>query len=127
MAFIMLLFDDILYVMDSETKIGRGDGDLTLIIRSDLRQAPLWDILFELKYVKLKKPGKLTAAKVKTKSVEELKALPVVQEQFQVARAQLQRYRDILEQEYPGVLRLRTYAVVAVGLGRLVWEEIMVP
>ena len=56
----------------------------------------------------------------------ELKALPVVQEQFQAARAQLQRYRAILAEEYPGVLRLRTYAVVAVGLERLVWEEVLV-
>jgi hypothetical protein len=126
MAFVMLLFDDILYIMDSETKIARGYGDLILIIRPDLRQAPLWDILFELKYVKLKKPGKLTAVEVKAKSVEELKALPMVQEQFVAARTQLQRYREILEKEYPGVLRLRTYAVVAVGLERLVWEEVLV-
>jgi hypothetical protein len=124
MAVVMLLFDDLLYMMDSETKIGRGYGDLTLIIRPDLRQAPLWDILFELKYVKLKKQGKLTAVAVTAKSVEELKALPVVQEQFSAARAQLQRYREVLEEEYPGVLRLRTYAVVAVGLERLVWEEV---
>ncbi len=127
MAFVMLLFDDLLYVMDSETKIGRGYGDLTLIIRSDLRQAPLWDIVFELKYIKLKKEGKLTAAAVKTKSTEELKVLPAVKDQFVAARAQLQRYREILEQEYPGVLRLRTYAVVAVGLERLVWEEVLPP
>ncbi len=126
MAFVMLLFDDILYIMDSETKIARGYGDLILIIRPDLRQAPLWDILFELKYVKLKKQGKLTAVEVKAKSVEELKALPVVQEQFVAARTQLQRYREVLEEEYPGVLRLRTYAVVAVGLERLVWEEVLV-
>jgi hypothetical protein len=127
MAFVMLLFDDLLYIMDSETKIGRGYGDLTLIIRPDLRQAPLWDILFELKYVKLKKQGKLTAVAVKAKSAAELKALPVVQEQFLAARAQLQRYRAILEEEYPEVLRLRTYAVVAVGLERVVWEEVLAP
>jgi hypothetical protein len=123
MAFIMLLFDDLLYIMDSETKIGRGYGDLTLIIRPDLRQAPLWDILLELKYVKLKEAN-LTAVAVKANSVAELKALPVVQEQFGAARAQLQRYRAVLEEEYAGVLRLRTYAVVAVGLERLVWEEV---
>ncbi len=124
MAFVMLLFDDLWYIMDSETKIGRGYGNLTLIRRPELRQTPLWDIVFELKYVSLKQKKKLTAAAVKTQSVEELKALPVVEEQFVAARAQLQRYREILEEEYPGVLRLRTYAVVAVGLERLVWEEV---
>jgi hypothetical protein len=81
-------------------------------------------LLFELKYVKLKKQGKLMAVAVKAKSLKELKTLPVVQEQFQAARAQLQRYREVLEEEYLGVLRLRTYAVVAVGLERLVWEEV---
>jgi hypothetical protein len=50
----------------------------------------------------------------------------VVQEQFLAARTQLHQYREILEEEYPGVLRLRTYAVVAVGLERLVWEEVLV-
>jgi hypothetical protein len=59
--------------------------------------------------------------------VADLKALPVVPEQFVVAQAQLQRYREVLEETYAGVLRLRTYAVVAVGLERLVWEDVLVP
>lgn len=95
-----------------------------MIIRSDLRQAPLWDMLLKLKYVKLKEL-KLMAKRVKQLSVAELQALPLVQTQLTAAREQLSRYRAILEEDYLGMLRLRTYAVVAVGLERLVWVEVL--
>lgn len=53
-AFLTLLYDDILYIMDSEQEINRGFTDLLMIIRPDMRRFTILDILIEFKYVKLK-------------------------------------------------------------------------
>lgn len=37
---------------------------------------------------------------------------------------QLQTYRQALQAAYPSNLRLHTYAVVALGFDRLIWEEV---
>jgi hypothetical protein len=59
----------------------------------------------------------------------ELAALPLVKQKLAEARAQAPAYRREVEQRYRSMfnlqLRLRTYAVVAVGFDRLVWEEIV--
>ncbi len=52
---------------------------------------------------------------------ETLRELPTVAEQIQAAKTQLVRYRTILEQVYGEKLKLRTHAVVCIGLERLVW------
>ena len=54
-------------------------------------------------------------------SREELAALPLVQAQLTAARIQLAQYRETLERVYGGLLKLRTQAVVSLGLIRLVW------
>ncbi|MDM8537576.1 AAA family ATPase, partial [Desulfobacterales bacterium HSG17] len=66
-AFLTLLYNDILYIMDSESELDRRYADLTMIIRPDMRQFEILDILIEFKYVKLKdaeisgeQAGKLT-------------------------------------------------------------------
>ena len=57
-AFLTLLFDDRLYVVDSETAIGRSHADLSLIRRPELWQQPqLWDFLLEFKLLKLREAG----------------------------------------------------------------------
>ena len=61
---------------------------------------------------------------VRQKSNDELKTLDVVQKKFTEAAIQLQSYRAALTQKYGTMLRLRTYAVVALGFDRLVWTEI---
>jgi hypothetical protein len=58
-------------------------------------------------------------------SLAELRALPEVQAQLAQARTQLQSYRRDLQVAYQGGLRLQTYAIVALGFDRLVWEEIL--
>jgi hypothetical protein len=45
-AFLTALFDDVLYIMDSEMSLKRRYADLTLIIRPDFRQWPLINFLF---------------------------------------------------------------------------------
>ncbi len=50
-AFLTLLFNDKLYVIDSESAIERTYADLVLMRRPDLYQSKiLYDLLFEFKY-----------------------------------------------------------------------------
>lgn len=121
-AFLSLLFNDILYVMDSEPELERGYADLAMIIRPDMRRFTILDILLEFKYVGLG-DLKLSGEDVRGMSRAELKTLPQVTAQLTAAQAQLTKYRAVLQAKYGDQLRLRTYAVVAFGFDRLVWEE----
>ena len=89
-----MLFDEQRYMMESETALARNYADLTLIVRPGMRQYQLLDILIEFKYVNLKK-AKLD--QVKQLSIEELKALPLIQPKITEATAQLQDYQKALE------------------------------
>jgi len=122
-VFVALLFNSRYYQMDSETALGRRYADLTMIVHPNMRQYHLFDFLFEFKFVKLNEVN-LTGAAVKQKTLAELKALPRVATQLSVATTQVQGYRPGLQQTYGDPLRLRAYAVVAVGFERLVWEEV---
>jgi hypothetical protein len=127
MAFLTTLFNDTFYVMDSETALERGYADLTMIVRPLMRQHRFWDFLFEFKLVNLKQAklpdeAKLTGEAVKQMTVADLKTR--CQSQLTAAREQLQRYRQTLVHTYGEELRLKTFAVVAVGWERVVWEEI---
>jgi hypothetical protein len=138
-AFLSLLFNDVLYFVDSETAIRRTYADLTLILRPDLRpRQNLRDFIIEFKYLKMgdikidspqtgdEKPRQrpLDSLTARQMSHADLCALPAVQAQLAQARTQLQSYRRDLQAAYQGGLRLQTYAVVALGFDRLVWEEI---
>ncbi|MGH9844566.1 MAG: AAA family ATPase [Blastocatellia bacterium] len=126
-AFLTLLFNDVLYIMDSETPAGRRYADLTLIVRPDARQYQVFDLLLECKFVKLGDVG-LSGEAVRALGQAELAALPLVKQKLAEARAQAPAYRREVEQRYQSMLkmqlRLRTFAVVALGFERLVWEEI---
>ena len=139
-AFLTLLFNDQVYIIDSETAIRRTYADLTLMLRPDLRQRQaLRDFILEFKYLKLgdvkidnpkadgEKPSQrpLDGLTARQMSQAELRALPEVQAQLAQARTQLQSYRRDLQVAYQGGLRLQTYAIVALGFDRLVWEEIL--
>ncbi len=122
-AFLTLLYNDTLYIMDSEEEIDRGYSDLTMIIRPDMRRFEVLDILIEFKYVKLGDAG-LTGKRARELLVEELQKLPRMAAEVKSAREQLKRYGDALEKKYGDALRLRRYAVVSLGFERLWWEEI---
>lgn len=113
--------------MDSETPLGRRYADLTLIVRPGARQYQLFDLLLECKFIKLGDTG-LSGEAVRAMPADELAALPQVQRKLAEARAQAPAYRhEVTERCRTRLkleLRLRTYAVVAVGFERLVWEEI---
>ncbi len=56
-AFLILLYNDIIYIMDFETEIDCRYADLTMIIRPDKRYGKVFDVLIEFKFVKLKDAG----------------------------------------------------------------------
>jgi len=122
-AFLTLLFDETFYIIDSETPLGRGYADLTMIIRPDMRQYQLLDFLIEFKYVSLKK-AELSGEEAKKMSLSELNALEPVKKKLAESKTQLNNYRQILLSHYGNKLRLRTYSVVAVGYERLVVCEL---
>ncbi len=119
-AFLVTLFNDTFYLMDSESALERRYADLLLRVRPDMRQYALRDHLLEFKAVSLKAVG-LTSEALATMPCETLRQLPVVAEQLRDAEAQLRVYREVLEREARGTLKLHTHAVVAIGLERLVW------
>jgi len=109
--------------MDSEPALQRDYADLIMIVRPDMRQYELLDILIEFKYVVLGE-NDLTGEQVRAMRKDDLRALPTVQEALAAARPKLAGYREALREVYGDKLRLRTYAIAAVGYERLVWEEI---
>ncbi|MDG4549429.1 MAG: AAA family ATPase [Candidatus Contendobacter sp.] len=119
-AFLVTLFNDAFYRMDSEPALGRGYGDLLLRVRPDMRQYALLDHLLEFKAVGLK-AVELASAELAAKNREELRALPAVAEALQEAEIQLAGYRAVLERSGGEPLKLHTHAVVGIGLERLVW------
>ena len=122
-SFLTLLFNDLFYVMDSEPALDRSYADLVMIVRPDMRQYALLDILIEFKYVSLA-DAKITGAEARRLTVDEVKALAPVQRKLAESRAKLESYRQSLEVAYGDLLRLRAYSVVALGFDRLAWVEV---
>ncbi|HFD40773.1 MAG TPA: AAA family ATPase, partial [Anaerolineae bacterium] len=120
-AFLSPLFNDLLYIVDSEPALERGYADLVLLVRPDMRQYRVLDILIEFKYVPLKELG-LRGAELREMDRAELLALEPVRRRMAEARAQLARQREALLARYGDLLRLRTFAVTALGFERLVCE-----
>ncbi|MFO7639963.1 MAG: AAA family ATPase [Candidatus Competibacteraceae bacterium] len=121
-AFLTLLFDDRLYMMVSETEIDHGYVDLSLIVRMDMRRFKALDLLLEFKYVSLK-DLKQTGEQVRELSREALAALPNVEKELQEAADQARRYGAVLQERY-GLTDLRLFAVVGIGLERVVWRRV---
>lgn len=122
-AFLTLLFNHIFYIMDSEEELKRGYADLTMILRPEMRQHQLLDLLLEFKLIRLHTLG-LNQREVREKSAADLKALDLVKNEFTAARQQAHSYRTGLQTKYGNKLKLRCFAVVAIGFERLLWEEI---
>jgi hypothetical protein len=121
-AFLVTLFNDTFYLMDSEPALERGYGDLMLRVRPDMRQYQLLDHLLEFKTLGLNAVG-LSGEQVRARSREELRQLPPVRQVLAEAEAQLTRYRQTLERTYGDQLKLRTHAMVCIGLERLVFAS----
>ncbi|WDN90068.1 hypothetical protein BuS5_03038 [Desulfosarcina sp. BuS5] len=116
-AFLTLLYNDIIYIMDSEKEIDRRYADLTMIIRPDKRYGNVFDVLIEFKFVKLKNAG-LSAEQAKKLSKDELYQVPEIVTQMEDGKKQVKEYGEKLEQRH-GNLRLKKFVVVALGFERI--------
>ncbi len=121
-AFLTLLYNDIIYIMDSETEIDRRYADLTMIIRPDKRHGKIFDVLIEFKFVKLKDAG-INADKAQKLSMDELILIPEIVKQLRESEHQVHDYGKKLEQKY-GNLRLQKFVVVALGFERVCFKKI---
>jgi len=122
-AFLTLLFNDTLYIMESEVELERGHADLTMIVRPDMRQYQVLDILIEFKFVSLKEAG-LDGKTLETMDREALRMLPAVQGKQREAEVGLTRYRAKLKAKFGELPRLHSFSVVAVGFERLVFSRL---
>lgn len=120
-AFLTLLSNDTFHMVDSELPLRRGYADLTMILRPEMRQYQL----LEFKYLKLSDLG-LAGQEVRETTTAELLALEPIQSKFAEAREQGQTYGATLQGNHRHQLKLRTFAVVAIGFDRLLWEEISI-
>jgi hypothetical protein len=124
-AFLALLFKDQGYTIFSEPELDRSRADLCLLRRPDAREGDLWDLLLEFKYVKLRDlPGRPSGDELRQRPDAELVTLKPVADAFAAAEAQLARYHGVLAERFGVHLRLRSYAVVALGFERLLAREL---
>ena len=108
--------------VESEPELERGYADLLMLVRPDMRQYELLDLLLEFKYVGVPETG-LAGRKLREMPRDELMRLPCVEEKLSEGKMALQGYRKALEARYGEKLRLHSYVVVALGFERIVWEE----
>jgi len=120
--FLSILFADDYYRALSEPELDKGYADLCLLVRPEMRRYGFFDLLFEFKLVRRNKLERKGQA-LRGMDEAALRQLPVVAKAFTEARDQAVRYRAALVKR-EGELNLRTYAVVAVGLERILGEEV---
>ncbi len=120
--FLSILFDDTRYVAFSELELERRYADLCLLVRSEMRRYGFFDVLFEFKLVRRSKLGK-TGEMLRTMDDGKLRELTPVASALDAARRQVLRYRETLVSKFRAA-RPRCYVVVAVGLERLLGEEL---
>lgn len=117
--FLTLLWNDASYITHSEPELDHGYADLCLLRRPDARTSSLWDLLFEFKRLAPKDLG-LSGESVKSAARTDLMKLPKVKDALDQAESQLAVYRAALRRSRGDTLKLRGYAVVALGFERLV-------
>ncbi len=87
-----------------------------------MRKYAVLDLLFKFKYVGLK-ALKLSGEQVRNMPMEQLAALPLISAALASATEQARQYGMVLIERYD-LKDLRQYAVVSVGLERVVWQEL---
>ncbi len=121
--FLSILFDDTRYVTHSELEVEKGYADLCLLVRPETKRPGAFDLLFEFKLVRRKDLGR-KGEELRAMDETALRRLPAVAKAFDEARAQAERYRAALVKQRGDTLDLRGYVVVAVGLERILGEEV---
>ncbi len=121
--FLSILFDDARYLIFSELELRQGYADLCLLVRPEMRRHGFFDVLFEFKLVRRAKLGK-QGKDLRAMDDKALLKLTPVANAFKAARAQVLDYRDALAKKV-GEAQPRCYVVVAVGLERVLGEEVL--
>ena len=121
--FLSILFEDTYYQIFSEPELEKTYADLCLLVRPEMRRYGFFDLLFEFKLVRRKELGK-KGRELAGMDAESLRRLPRVEQAFDEARQQLELYRQALSRRHGDSIDLRSYAVVAVGLERMLGEEV---
>ena len=116
-CFLTLLYNDILYIMDSEPELTRRYADLTMIIRPDKRYLQIYDVLIEFKFLSLKQLS-LSGEAILSMSLDESHALPLVRQAMDEGRTQVMDYGLRLADRYRN-LRLKKFVVTAMGFERI--------
>ncbi len=124
-AFLTLLYNDILYIMDSEPEIHRGYADLTMILRPDRRHAKVYDILIEFKFVSIKDTG-LSGKTLREIGDQELHDLTAVKKAREEGCRQATEYAAHLVKKYGNILKLKAFVAVAVGFERMCCKAVEV-
>lgn len=118
-----ILFDDQRFVVHSELEVERGYVDLCLLVRPESRYEGAFDILFELKLVRRRLLGK-KGRELRVMDSAALRRLPAVKAALAEVHDQVASYRAALVRQRGDTVRPRCYAVVAVGLERILGEEV---
>jgi hypothetical protein len=116
-CFLTLLYNDLLYIMDSEPELERRYADLTMIIRPDKRYLQIFDVLIEFKFLPLKMLG-LNGEQLRTLSQSALYDLPAVGQALNAGKEQVLDYGSRLARKYAR-LNLKSFVVVALGFERI--------
>ncbi len=120
--FLSILFDDRRYAVFSELELDKHYADLCLVVRPEMRRYGFCDLLFEFKLVRRAELGK-SGDELRTMAEARLRELTPVRAAFDKGRRQVLGYRDALVRK-SGEARPRCYVVVAVGLERMLGEEV---
>lgn len=121
-AFLTLLYNDLIFIMDSEAELDRRYADLVMVIRPDKRHAKVFDILIEFKFISLK-AANISAREAATLSSRDLAALPKIQSALADGKKQVTEYGAILENRHTN-LRLKKFVVASLGFERLCCQPI---
>jgi len=121
-AFLTLLYNDIMFIMDSEPEIHRRFADLTMIIRPDKRHFKISDVLIEFKFLSLKSLN-LTGDGVRQLSEKEIFDMPQVKDALKEGQEQVVAYGESLQEKYDN-LRLQKFVVASLGFERVCFRKI---
>ncbi len=116
-AFLTLLYNEILYIMDSEPEINRKYADLTMIIRPDKRKFKIFDVLIEFKFITLKDAG-VTGEEAAKLSKEDLYNIPAIKKAIEAGKEQADDYGKKLDEKYDN-LHLKKFVVASLGFERV--------
>ena len=120
--FLSILFDDRRYAVFSELELDKHYANLCLVVRPEMRRYGFSDLLFEFKLVRRAELGQ-SGDEIRGMDEAGLRRLAPVRSALQEARTQVLSYRDALVKKF-GEAQPRCYAVVEVGLERILGEEV---